>query len=359
MPTVRRSPRWPRHRRRQSWLAVLTRIAEDVQSARSTQEAADTIVRAGCQLGFRRARLWLLVDEGQTLLGASHTPDPTIEGFVGLRLPVSSSIYTRRLVSEREPRIFTGQELGAWLLMEHFAMRGFRAPVGEWVHLPLWIGGQCWGFLTLDNAEEPSVIPRERRTLLRSFGLLLATALDRTRLSEKERRQRYEIDWLANLIAIAEKSQHARTVQEVADVVATETLRLGFRRSRLWLLSREGHTLIGVSQAGNEGLDRFSGTLLPLDESPSLRQVLEQPVPIYLRGKEHGDSFLYRHFGRHGYRPPSGDWVGIPLIAGAACLGALILDHDDQVRDLRRSASRSAQRSTAPTRATRAAGRGS
>lgn len=310
-------------------LKILVDVAEQAQRADGLGAAGEIVVRAAISLGFTRARLWLLSDDRAWINGACQHGDPSLEDFDRHRLRVADSTYTQLALRSREPIIFRGQELGPWLLSDHFAARGFVPPVGEWVHMPLWAGRRCWGLLSLDNGAADEPIVGAKRALLRVFARQVAAALERAYLQEHEERQQRERAWLAAINAVAARAQRAETVQDVADVLVGAGAALGFERARLWLLDEEGQVAYGVSQAGNDGLASFSGFAFPVAESPYLRAVVEGRVPQFFEGLPYGPGYLMRAFGDQGYRAPQGLWCALPLGTSDQVRGVLMLDHSD------------------------------
>src|SRR5262249_11188605 len=102
-----------------------------------------------------------------------------------------------------------------------------------------------------------------------------------------------------------------------------------------WLLSEDGRQLIGASERGNQGLQPFAGVTIPARASRYLQQVLIEHEPVFFQGEELGPSFLHQHHAHSGYRPPIGEWVGIPLRADDRCCGVLMLDNSSQPTRLR------------------------
>lgn len=145
----------------------------------------------------------------------------------------------------------------------------------------------------------------------------------------------YERDWLQILSEVAEDTQHALAVRDVADIVAQGGLRLGFERARLWRFSAESGSLVGLSEAGNRGLETFAGCRLSLAEAPYAQKTILAHEPMFFQARELGESFLDRQFARRGFLPPLGEWVQLPLWAGRQLWGVLALDNASQARQLR------------------------
>lgn len=310
-----------------SWPRILANIAEDVQRASTVPQMADIIVRGGCALGFARARLWLLIKDDQMLQGAAQQGNNGLVDFDQFRMPLSESPYTQHVLDAREPLFFTSQELGPWMLSHRFGSRGFAPPRGEWAHIPLWAGERCWGILSLDNGDQAGVLSDDQRAVLTLFGRQVAAALEQARLITEGEQQREALDWLEVLINVASDVQRALSLQEVADIITLGGLQLGFERTRLWLLSEDGSKIIGIGERGNQGLDDFVGSTVAAHVSPYMRHVLESKEPVFFRAEEFGPSYLHAQHAAQGYLPPTGEWVGLPLLSDNVLRGVLMLDN--------------------------------
>lgn len=313
---------------------LLVRVSEQAQRARTFLDAARVVVNATAEFEFARARLWLLSEDWQWLVGACQHGDPSLEYFESYSLPVVDSLYTQYVLHRREPVIFHGQELGPWLLSRQFSERGFAPPRGEWVHVPLWIGQRCWGILSLDNGAAPSLITETQRAMLHLFARQVAPALESAHLREHGERQRREHMWLTAINAVAANMQRAETIQAVGDALVRAGEQLGFERARLWLLDEGGQIAYGVSETGNAGIDHFSRCAFSVKDSPYMQQVLEMRQTIVFHGYPLGTGYLTHKFGSCGFGPPVGDWAALPLRAADEVRGVLMLDNCERERTL-------------------------
>lgn len=151
----------------------------------------------------------------------------------------------------------------------------------------------------------------------------------------EKRRTEEERQWLKILNEIAEQTQLSRSVSEVAEVVVRGTLRLGFERARLWLVSHNKERLIGINQAGTEGLADFSQLRVPIEESVYAQHILGSREPVFFHAQQLADGYLYRQYAAQGFKSPVGEWVSIPLWSRDHCLGHLTFDNADRAIHLR------------------------
>ncbi len=127
---------------------------------------------------------------------------------------------------------------------------------------------------------------------------------------------------------VAEAAQRAMSTQAVAEIVVHGALRLGFERARLWELHEASGELVGISQAGNQGLEPFNTITMKLGESPYTYELLQHHEPLFFTGHERGETYLH-HLYAPAYKQARGDWVLIPLWSEQGCQGVLSLDNAD------------------------------
>lgn len=151
------------------------------------------------------------------------------------------------------------------------------------------------------------------------------------------RETRYERDWLRILTDVAEKTQRALPVADVAGLIVRGGQQLGFERTRLWAFDPVERSLTGISQAGSAGLEDFNGFAMPADHSPYLQRAFASRDPLFFHGRELGPGYLEGHFSQHGFEPQIGEWALLPLWIGERCLGMLVLDNASQPSQLRPS----------------------
>jgi GAF domain-containing protein len=179
-------------RRERDWLHVLSEIAWQMQQADDVHALADVIVRGGLRFGFRRARLRLFEQAGQEaagdpeMVGVSQAGEPLVQGFEGLRTPLSRLLYSQQAIAAGRPLVFDGRKLGPGGNDEFYAAQSVPLPRGHWFKIPLFNGSHPVGTLTLDNGDEERFFGPDVTTqltqVLSLFGNQAADALERARL---------------------------------------------------------------------------------------------------------------------------------------------------------------------------------
>lgn len=171
-------------------LSRLVQIGERLQGAYTLQAVQGELVASGYALGFARVRLWQLSHDGLWMRGVRHLGGRGLAGFDRqYRLSVAASPYAREVIGAREPCYFHGRDQGPSPLDQSFADSGFQQPHGDWVEIPLWAEGRCWGSLALDGGEHSGRIHPERRDQLRLFMQLAWAALDRAHHATAQQRE--------------------------------------------------------------------------------------------------------------------------------------------------------------------------
>lgn len=223
-------------RRERDWLTILAEAAAQMQGTDDIHALADIIVRGGLRFGFRRARLRLFERTGQEaatdpeLVSVSQAGEPRVDGFEGLRAPLSTLIYSQRAIAAGQPVCFDGREFGPGVHDEFYAAHGTAPPQGHWFKTPLLSGGHPVGALTLDNGEEKRFfggdVIRQLTQVLALFGSQAADALERARLRELERRQADEARLLSDIsrqvTAAAAQGDLDALLDEVRDQVGSQ-----------------------------------------------------------------------------------------------------------------------------------------
>jgi GAF domain-containing protein len=148
------------------------------------------------------------------------------------------------------------------------------------------------------------------------------------------RATRHERDWLRVLVRITAAAQSLLSVEEMGQVIVENGQRLGFERARLWLFLLDDEILIGANQVGNAGLENFQGCQLAAHDSPYTSRAMASKGPSIFHGQEYGPSHVYRRYKSAGFLPAQGDWITLPLWAGARCVGMLLLDNHSQARQI-------------------------
>ena len=134
---------------------------------------------------------------------------------------------------------------------------------------------------------------------------------------------RYERDWLRILTDVAEKTQRALPVRDVAGLIVQGGQQLGFARTRLWEYDPTNKTLTGISQAGSDSLKHFDGFTVPAGQSPYLQRAFSSPDTLFFQGRELGPGPLEGYFSQYGFEPQVGEWVLLPLWIGDSLFGYL------------------------------------
>ena len=77
-------------------------------NSRNQEESLNHILRGIQAIGFDRARLYLLADDGKSLVGKAQVGMD--ERFIGLKWSVADDWHTQTILAERSPRVFKRED---------------------------------------------------------------------------------------------------------------------------------------------------------------------------------------------------------------------------------------------------------
>lgn len=316
-------------RRQRDWLTILAEVAAQMQGTDDIHALADIIVRGGLRFEFRRARLRLFEQAGQEaisdpeMVGVSQAGEPRIDGFEGLRAPLSKLIYSQRAIEVGRPICFDGRQFGPGIHDEFYAAHGVAPPKGHWFKIPLFSGGHPVGALTLDNGQEERFfgedVVKQLIQMLALFGGQAADALERARLHQEATRQAEEAALLSQIgrqvTAAATKAKgdlnvlldevrlqvarHMDVTNSMVVLTDPETGDLDFRRQY-----EQGELYQRHWRAAGEGL---CGLVIASNSAQLIHDTAR---------------FCAEH-GIRPYGPPAQCWLGVPLRVEGQAIGAL------------------------------------
>ncbi|HMQ30694.1 MAG TPA: ABC transporter substrate-binding protein, partial [Chloroflexaceae bacterium] len=301
------------------WLRVIAQIAEAAQRLLSLAEVQREIVMSGELLGFERTRLWLYDPEQHAMVGAAQRGRHGAADLAGFRFPADSSPYMRLLVDHAGPIVFQAQAEGPSYLVRTFGDDGYRAPIGEWVGLPLRTSVGLIGVLMLDNYEHPRRIPADQLAALTVFGSQVAVALERAQLHERRAREIAVMAEIGRLIA------HSVATQPLGDLL--EQI-----RGQVGALMSVENCFVALANPETDQLDlrlEVEGGAPRRPHSLSRRTglvswVVAHGAPLLLAGGEAIEQFAReRRVRRRGARAQC--WLGVPLTLEGQTIGAMVV----------------------------------
>jgi len=159
---------------------------------------------------------------------------------------------------------------------------------------------------------------------------------------KKWRAEQREHGWQKIFSGMMEEALQYESFHDVSRVVVKYALALGFSRAHLfWVPTAEDYNthylMVGITSAGNDCIPDFPrsplGTsLYPLSEWFNLEETRQSRDAIYLHSTQAGE--IQKQAESFGYQLPKGEVVCLPLWGSADLLGALLLDHGQQEKDL-------------------------
>lgn len=172
-----------------SWFETLTGISYDLQASFDFEALAKRIVEGVCDLGYSRARLYLLDEERQVLVGKVAAGMPSGFPLDPYEIPLEAAPIIGRIFSSDRP-LFCNKAA----ILERFGVESAEPWLYElgleeitWVDCPLLVRNRRVGTLAIDQLGRPDYrYTEEDRQILTVFSGLAAQALNNSRLYEQE-----------------------------------------------------------------------------------------------------------------------------------------------------------------------------
>lgn len=178
---------------------TLARIAADLQTSLDSDALADRIVHGACNLGFNRARLYLLDSVHNTLVGQAACGLPMRVAFKGYRIPLTAMPIISKIFAQDGPTIldravvadeFPGVTMEPWLS----DLELHETPS---IDCPLRVKDQNIGSLAVDNLGAADIAySRDDLEILGVLASLSAQALANSRAYEQEARANASLRWV-------------------------------------------------------------------------------------------------------------------------------------------------------------------
>lgn len=171
--------------REKQTLEQLMETSTAVLSSQDQKEVLDRILQGIQASGFDRARLYLLADNGESLVGRAQVGMD--ERFVGVKWSAAEDCYMQNILADRRSHVFK-REHGKPIHSEKFLDKD---GVDEWACVPLILRGKVIGKLSVDNKHSRRPIVAQELTPIALFASQAAATIE---LSEQK-------DQLARLFA--------------------------------------------------------------------------------------------------------------------------------------------------------------
>lgn len=200
------------------YFQILAEISYDLQSSFDFRYLADRIVNGACELGYQRARLYMLDRESQTLIGQAICGGPiSTEKFSHYQIPHAARAIIDELMNQDLPLIWDKKEV-----VERFGpdsiepwMTDFDLHETPWIDCPLVLEkeGQI-GSLAVDHHGRLDLpLTEDDRRIMGVLAGLAAQALNKSRLFEREKLAN------ASLKSILEEAPDAVITTDVKGVI--------------------------------------------------------------------------------------------------------------------------------------------
>jgi GAF domain-containing protein len=229
-------------------LAELLSTSSLLSSGNSGQEILEHILNGIRHLGFDRARLYLLTDDREHLIGRAQVGMKGND-FVGVRWPVADDEYLQELITDPRPRVFEC-ELGK---PTHPEDKLDKQGLKEWLCVPLMQSNEVIGLISADNKYSRCPIVEQEMAPLALFATHASFALHTAKLIENEQRRREHLSLLNQIHKFIQEAKDTNKVLDAVLTAVTASYGLQFNRALVLLLDDARRQLIGA--AGIGGLD--------------------------------------------------------------------------------------------------------
>lgn len=200
-------------------LEQLMKTSAALLSSQNQQETLNRILRGIQAIGFDRARLYLLADNGKLLVGKAQVGMD--ERFIEVKWPVADDCYMQAIIADRGPHVFK-REAGKPLHSEEFLD---KEGIDEWACVPLLLRGEVIGKISADNKHSRRPIVAQELMPITLFASQAAAVIE---LSEQKNDLERLITSSPNgIIAIDSKgtvTQFNKQAEEILGYKANEVL---------------------------------------------------------------------------------------------------------------------------------------
>jgi GAF domain-containing protein/CheY-like chemotaxis protein len=195
-------------------LEQLMQTSTALLRGRDLHDVLDTILRGVQTIGFDRVRLYLLSEDGQTMVGRAQVGMET--EFVGLELPVADDVYVQALLADPRPRAFEREDDKPVPYEQQLA----KEEINQWACVPLLLRGEVIGKLSADNKFSKRLITEAELEPIALFASQAAAAIENARLIAREQEATQKAEQRArNLEAIQKVSTAISSLHELGKIL--------------------------------------------------------------------------------------------------------------------------------------------
>jgi PAS domain S-box-containing protein len=200
-------------------LEQLMKTSAALLGSQNQQEAINRILQGIQAIGFDRARLYLLADNGKLLVGKAQVGMD--ERFIGVKWPVADDCYMQTIIADRSPHVFK-REAGKPLHSEEFLDKD---GVDEWACVPLLLRGAVIGKVSADNKHSRRPIVAQELMPITLFASQAAAVIELSK--QKDDLERLIASSPNGIIAVDAKGtviQFNKQAEEILGYKANEVL---------------------------------------------------------------------------------------------------------------------------------------
>ncbi|MCB0193829.1 MAG: GAF domain-containing protein [Anaerolineae bacterium] len=181
-------------------LEHLMKISTALLNGQDLSETLDIILEGIRSIGFDRVRLYLVSDDGQTMIGTAQAGMHA--NFEGFRCVITGDAYLDKMMRDPQPRLFEREGSAPLPYEKELAKENIK----QWICVPLLLEREIIGKISMDTKFSQRHISEAELGPIGLFASQAAAAIQKARLRAKE------------LAATAQAERRARKLEAIQQV---------------------------------------------------------------------------------------------------------------------------------------------
>ncbi|MBI3963252.1 MAG: GAF domain-containing protein, partial [Deinococcus sp.] len=201
----------------------------------------------------------------------------------------------------------------------HLDQYGDATQIRATLAAPLFVGGELYGNLNLDNLEDENAFDAVPDQMVLLFAEQVAAAVENARLYERERRRRQVADTLLEVSGVLASQLNLGKVLEL--ILAQLERVLANDSAALFLLEGDALRVAAALRLAPRGRDRPEEVLsvrVPIEQNALMKELITRRQPIVVSDVQ-ADQRWQAFPGLDQVR----SWIGVPLLARGQVIGYL------------------------------------
>lgn len=238
------------------WRKIFSEMMETALHRSDFTDVAEVVVDYSIQLGFKRAHLFwaprqIDVAQQKFFVGIVCAGNGCISSFSDVKFDLRDKKSLNKKLRTHDALLINEANLDVQLRREVESL-GIQLPRNGWWILPLWVGNELLGFLTLDFGDTYGHLGEHERSLLDFFARQVSVTLEHAGVYNKEKKTSDEMKFLqrasVEMLRIAHQNEDDFWLTVLT--IATAKFGLRFNRAMLFLMADNQRVLLGRAAIG-------------------------------------------------------------------------------------------------------------